>query len=84
MFRSNTNTILNMRLPITAKTHDNESCQLAGCIEKSDVRKLTAIVSRVVRQETGYFTGYMSKRQPVGKYEFENCLEPNRYLTVRQ
>ena len=84
VFRSNTNVMPNMRLPILVNTHDDENCKRRGCVVESDVRRLTMIVSRAGRQQTGYFTGHICKRQPVGKYELDNCLESMRFLTLRQ
>ena len=33
---------------------------------------MTAIAYRAQRNTTGYYTGYMQKRQPVGAFEFKN------------
>lgn len=68
MFGSNTNTMPNYRVPVLPCTHD-PNCT-AGCLK--DVRllhKLSMIISKAAKTTTGYFGGYTSKRQPVGKYE---------------
>ena len=71
-----------MRLPITAQMHDPECTK--NCHLKQDVRQLTLAVSRAGRQQSAYFSGYICKRQPVGKYELDNCQETLRQLTIQQ
>lgn len=68
VFRSNTNTMPNYRVPLLQCTHDPE----CGCDCLRDVRslhKLSLIISKAAKTTTGYFGGYTSKRQPVGKHE---------------
>ena len=67
VFRCNTHTAPNFRVPITKETHD-ENCK-AGCLMKDKARILTAIAYRAQRSSAGYFAGYISKRQGVGRFE---------------
>ena len=68
LFRSNTNTSPNFRVPITAKTHE-ASCG-RDCLDREDSdKKLWLVAQKAGKQTTGYFAGYTVKRQPVGKYE---------------
>ena len=57
----------NYRLPIIAETHDPECT--AGCADDpSLLDRLCSVINRATKATTGYFGGYTSKRQPVGKY----------------
>ena len=67
VFRCNTHTAPNFRVPLTHETHDKE-CK-ADCLGKDKARLLTAITYRAQRSSAGYFAGYMSKRQGVGRFE---------------
>ena len=54
-------------MPIIAETHDPECT--AGCADDpSLLDRLCSVINRATKATTGYFGGYTSKRQPVGKY----------------
>jgi len=87
-FRANTNTSPNFRPPPSAKTHDPE-CTRPCLDRKRPVEYLAMVTQRAMKQITGYFTGYTSKRQPVGRYELEqssrtlNFVEENLVVMER-
>ena len=79
MFRCNTHTGPNFRVPLTELTHDT-TCK-AKCTEDPDyLRTLTAVAQRAQRNMTGYYTGYMQKRQPVGAFELREATKNLKYL----
>ena len=60
--RSNSHTAPNFRIPLTEATHES-SCK-SRCTAVSD-KRLCQIAQRAMRQMTGYFSGYICKRQPI-------------------
>ena len=81
-FRCNTHTHPNYRIPLTTKTHDPD-CK-AGCLDSAEKAKLiTAIAYRAQRKTTGYFTGYMQKRQPVGRHELKQAVTNLKFLETK-
>ena len=70
VFRSNTNLQCNYRLPITALTHDRD-CRKESCISELGSRRLVIIAQRAMKQMTGYFGGYISKKQKMGRFELK-------------
>jgi hypothetical protein len=77
-FRTNTHTAPNWRVPLLRETHD-AACRLE-CWKKASVQKLTAIAQRAQRNTTGYFSGYIAKRQAVGKFELKQATLNMQYL----
>ena len=58
IFRSNTHTQPNHRLPCLAATHEDELCQDKGCKENArNVKVVCKLTQRASRQATGYFCG---------------------------
>ena len=55
MFRHNTHTAPNYRVPLLPETHD-PSCK-AGCLTKHSLTQMTAAAQRGQRNTTGYYTG---------------------------
>ena len=78
IFRCNTHTAPNVRIPPTAETHDAECTE--NCLEKESSKLLTAIAYRALRNTTGYYTGYMQKRQPVGAFELKQATANLKFL----
>jgi hypothetical protein len=76
--RDNTHTAPNYRVPLTEQTHDAK-CK-KDCLRTSKLAKLCAIAQRAQRNTTGYFTGYIQKRQPVGKFELQQAAKNMQYL----
>ena len=68
VFRCNTNTTPNFRVPLNSDTHE-PYCRLADCFQGLTTKRLSLLAQRACTQMTGYFAGYISKRQPVGRYE---------------
>ena len=53
------------------ETHDPECVR--GCVGKVTDKKLCVIAQKAMRQATGYFSGYICKRQPVGRFELRQA-----------
>jgi hypothetical protein len=64
---SNTHLQPSFRIPLMEETHD-PSCQ-RNCVKGVSDRQLCALAQRAMRLMKGYFSGYISKRQPVGRFE---------------
>ena len=79
VFRHNTHTAPNYRMPLTAATHDPQ-CK-ADCLQGPNMKKMIACSQRAQRNTTGYFTGYVQKRQPVGKFELAQAAANLQYLS---
>ena len=77
VFRSNTNLQCNYRVPITDSTHDKD-CNSSQCVRSLTNRRLCLIAQRAMKQMTGYFGGYISKRQKMPGFELKKihcCFE---------
>ena len=68
LHKSNTNVQLPYRLPLLHSTHDPE-CSSEKCLSKKVKRRQHLIGQRAVKQMMGYFGGYISKRQKIGRFE---------------
>ena len=68
---ANTNIAPNYRIPLTEHTHDPE-CQ-RQCLTKISDRRLTLVAQKSMRQATGYCSGYICKRQPVGRFQLRQA-----------
>ena len=65
---SNTHTGPNFRVPLTQKTHEcSEDCVSSA----GNIKLLARLAQRAAKQMVGYFTGYICKRQPIGRYELK-------------
>ena len=62
--RSNTHTAPNYRVPLLSITHG--PCCRADCLTSRTTAQMIACAQRAQRNTTGYYTGYIQKRQPVG------------------
>ena len=82
LIRSNTNTMPNYRVPILPCTHDAK-CQENCVTDEAMMQRLCLAASKAAKQTTGYFGGYTSKRQPVGKYELEQSARTLNLLAEK-
>ena len=71
--RSNSNVQCNYRVPITAATHDKD-CKAPSCVKLLSTRRLCLIAQRAMKQMTGYFGGYISKKQKIGQFEIKKSI----------
>ena len=71
--RSNTNVQCNYRVPLSPTTHDKD-CQATQCTTNISARRLCLIAQRAMKQMTGYFGGYISKRQKMGRFEIKKSI----------
>ena len=53
------------------ETYDSEC--MRGCVGKVSDKKLCVIAQKAMRQATGYFSGYICKRQPVRRFELRQA-----------
>jgi hypothetical protein len=71
LFRSNSHTFPNLRVPLLPATHDAAACQSAACAahvaETAETKAISKLAQRAQREVTGYHCGYTFKSQPVGK-----------------
>ena len=72
--RSNTNVQTNYRMPLTAHTHDRD-CQRKDCMATEENKKILRLCQRAMSQMSGYFGGYISKKQKVGQFELKKSIE---------
>ena len=68
---ANTHIAPNYRIPLTELTHDPE-CE-RQCLAKVSDRRLTIVAQKAMRQATGYFSGYICKRQPAGRFQLRQA-----------
>ena len=73
-----THTGPNFRVPLTKQTHDPDCT--ADCADEEKSQLLTAIAYRAMRNTTGYYIGYMQKKQPVGKFELQQAMQNLKFL----
>ena len=73
LFRSNTNLQTNYRLPILPSTHDAD-CKRPGCLKEENLKKLMLIAQRAMKAMSGYFGGYISKKQKMGQFELKKSI----------
>lgn len=73
VFRSNTNVQTNYRVPITEFTHDAD-CKRKSCVAPANSRKVLRIAQNAMKAMTGYFGGYISKHQKVGRFELKKSI----------
>ena len=71
--RSNSNVQCNYRVPISEITHDKD-CKVPKCLQSLSSRNLCLIAQRAMKQMTGYFGGYISKRQKMGQFELKKSV----------
>ena len=74
VLRSNTNVQTPCRLPILPETHD-PGCKRGACLDPLQSRRMMRVAQRALKSCQGYFGGYTSKRQPVGKFELKKSIE---------
>ena len=80
-FRSNTNTKWTWLVPLTKATHFADVCS-QSCLtgRKRSPKALLVASSRAAKQLIGYFCGYTTKRQVVGKYELDQAANSMNLL----
>ena len=68
IFRSNTHTAPNFRVPVNVYTHE---CDQACLDANISAKKLIIITQKAMKNMIGYSTGYISKRQKIGLFELK-------------
>ena len=77
-FPHNRHTGPNYRVLLLASTHDPE-CK-ADCLLKNTFSTMIACAQLSMRNTTGYYSGYISKKQPIGKFELKQAALNLRHL----
>ena len=69
-------------MPLTEATHFPDICKNFRCLrgQKRSVKTLLVTASRTAKQLLGYFCGYTTKRQVVGKYELDQAANSMNFL----
>ena len=69
-------------MPLTETTHFSDVCGLQ-CLSgpKKPSKHMLIIASRAAKQLLGYFCGYTTKRQVVGKYELDQAANSMNLLS---
>lgn len=84
LFRSNSHTAPNYRLPLIPEVHDNVACPSKACAEwvrsQESTKQISKLAQRAQREATGYYTAYVYKRQPVGTKYLRSIGETLNYL----
>ena len=77
VFRCNTYTGPNFRLPLVEQTHD-KTCR-KDCVAR-DASRVARAMGRAAVRATNYFTGYIQKGQPVAKRTLARAAENLHFL----
>ena len=73
VFRSNSNVQTNYRLPLNEWTHDRD-CKRSTCTSAHNSKRILRIAQNAMKAMTGYFGGYISKKQKVGRFELKKSI----------
>ena len=73
LFRSSTNAQCTCRVPIAELTHDKDWSSKSR-IKQGTPRQLCLVPQRAVKQMTGYFGGYLAKRQKLGASDLKKSV----------
>ena len=79
---SNTDVQPNDLLPILPQTHEDDVCT-SGCASRKSTSKMVRRMARSQATRTGYFGGYMCKRQMAGHMETKKCIDKMHSLRAR-
>ncbi len=86
ILRSNTHFAPNFRIPLTAaNTECGGACLGKNLSEnpKEHLRRLITITQRAMKQMTGYFSGYICKKQKLGSFELRSASGALPFLLQR-
>ena len=78
LLRCNTHTGPNHRVPLLPSTHDPE-CK-KDCLSKKSLARMIACAQRAQRNTTGYYSGYITKRQPIGQFQLRQAARNLQHL----
>ena len=76
---SNSDVKLNDRIPVLAQTHE-KVCK-RNCVKKAHLKRTARNTQRTQSMVSGYFGGYVGKRQPAGSLETKKCVD--KLFTLR-
>ena len=66
-------------MPLLETTHDPD-CTSEKCLSNKVQRRLFLIGQRASKQMMGYFGGYISKRQKIGRFELKESIAAQPYF----
>ena len=79
--KNNINCVLISRLTSTLRgALKRLVTRVADCLQKNTLSKKIACAQRVMRHLTGYYSGYICKRQPIGAFELKQAALNLRHL----
>ena len=78
---SNSDVKPNDRLPILECTHEKQCTKKRCLVRKNSLKKTSINIQRTQSLTTGYFGGYIGKRQPAGALETKKCVD--KLFTLR-
>jgi len=82
IFRSNSHTSPNYRLPPCPEYHDDEHCDKNCGQSDGSIRIISRLAQRAQRASTHYYCGYAFKRQPGGNYELKAIAQALNYVRM--
>jgi len=86
LLRSNTHFAPNFRIPLTAQSTECGGACLGKSLSENPqehLRRLITITQRAMKQMTGYFSGYICKKQKLGSFELKSTSSALPYLLER-
>lgn len=72
--KCNSDTILTYRIPVLQQTH-SAACPDKDCLEKSKQQNVLYALLRSQRDQAGYITDYVSKRNPIAIKEIQKFVK---------
>jgi hypothetical protein len=76
----NSDVLVPYRLPLMPETHSKEMCDIEGCIETQSQADIMFALEQSQRDQIGYITDYVTKRQPIAINEIDRFVRGHRQL----
>ena len=75
----NSDVLVPYRLPLMPQTHSTR-CELEGCLEMHSVSDIMKVLEQSMRDQIGYISDYVTKKQPVAISEVDRFIRGHREL----
>ena len=75
----NSDVLVPYRLPLMPQTHSTR-CELEGCLEIHSVSDIMKVLEQSMRDQIGYISDYVTKKQPVATSEVDRFIRGHREL----
>ena len=79
---SNTNVQCPYRIPLLKASHDPD-CKSTRCLSPKQRKRMFILSQRAMKQMIGYFGGYISKKQKLGRFELKETIKANPFLQAK-